>query len=132
MNLRRQAIHAIWPALVLTLGAWAHHSVAVNFDRSREITIQGVLTEMTWRNPHSHFRIDVTTDDGSQLEWLVEMGAINTMRRAGFEVGLFVPGETVSITGWPGWRDRTLYLNSAILQDGTELICAGASCNPER
>ena len=132
MSLPKHAILAMLPSLMLTLAAPAHHSVAVNFDQSREITIEGVLTEMSWRNPHSHFRIDVAAGDGSQLEWLVEMGAINTMRRAGFEVELFVPGENVSITGWPGWRDRTLYLNSAILQNGTELICAGASCNPER
>ena len=93
-------------ALALTMtAAFAHHSVPVNFDQTREITIEGV-------------------------EWLVEMGAINTMRRSGFRTDLFVVGNPVSITGWPGRRDRVIHLNQALLHDGTELICAGQRCGP--
>src|ERR1051326_9047473 len=63
--------------------ALAHHSVPVNFDQSKEITITGALTEAKWINPHSRFRVNVKQDDGTTVEWLVEMGAVNTMRRAG-------------------------------------------------
>jgi Family of unknown function (DUF6152) len=98
----------------------AHHSVPVNFDQSREVTIDGVLTEIAWRNPHARFRIDVTAG-GSTLEWLVEMGAANTMRRAGFPMDRFVVGERVTITGWPGRRERTVLLREAVLADGTRL-----------
>lgn len=109
--------------------AFAHHSVPVNFDTSREISVTGVLAEIKWLNPHSHFRMDVTGDDGSTVEWLVEMGAINTMRRAGFETDRFTLGQLVTITGWPGRRDRVVYLNRALIEDGTELLCIGARCN---
>ena len=125
-------VPAIALLLVATSTSLAHHSVAVNFDQSSEVTIEGQLREITWRNPHSHFRIDVVLEDGSQMEWLVEMGAVNTMRRAGFETGLFDVETTITITGWPGHRDRTLYLIEAILDDGTKLVCAGASCDRER
>ena len=80
----------------------AHHSTPVNFDQSKEITIEGVLTEIAWRNPHSRFRIDVTGEDGSTAEWLAEMGGINIMRRAGFPVELFSLGDRITITGNPG------------------------------
>lgn len=110
-------------------GAFAHHSVPVNFDTSREISVTGVLAEIKWLNPHSHFRMDVTNDDGRTVEWLVEMGAINTMRRAGFETDRFTLGQLVTITGWPGRRDRVVYLNRALIEDGTELLCIGARCN---
>jgi hypothetical protein len=63
--------------------------VPVNFDRSKEVTIFGVLTEIKWVNPHSRFRVNVTGDDGKTVEWLVDMGAINTMRRAGFDIDRF-------------------------------------------
>ncbi len=109
--------------------AFAHHSVPVNFDTARDISITGVLTEIRWLNPHSHFRMDVTDDDGSTVEWLVEMGAINTMRRAGFQTEQFSLGQLVTITGWPGRRDRVVYLNRALMEDGTELLCLGARCN---
>jgi Family of unknown function (DUF6152) len=108
--------------LVCAVSARAHHSVPVNFDQSKEITISGTLTEAKWINPHSRFRIDVKQDDGKTVEWLVEMGAVNTMRRAGFEIEKFVVGDTLTIIGWPGrGRDRTMLLRTAVLKDGTRL-----------
>ena len=102
--------------------ALAHHSVPVNFDQSKEITISGVLTEAKWINPHSRFRIDVKQDDGKTVEWLVEMGAVNTMQRAGFEIEKFVVGDTLTIIGWPSrGRDRSMLLRTAVLKDGTRL-----------
>ncbi len=117
-------------ALTVPAALLGHHSVPVNFDQSREITVRGVMTEIKWLNPHSRFRMDVTAEDGVTVEWLVEMGAVNTMRRSGFEMHLFVAGDTVSITGWPGRRERVIHLNRALIHDGTELICAGARCGP--
>lgn len=99
----------------------AHHSVPVNFDQSREITIRGVITEIRWINPHSRFRLDVKQEDGSILEWLVEMGAINTMQRAGFRTERFAVGDPVTIIGNPGRRDRVVLLRTAVLQDGTKV-----------
>jgi len=108
--------------LTIVLPARAHHSVPVNFDQSKEITITGTLTEAKWINPHSRFRIEVKQDDGMSVEWLVEMGAVNTMRRAGFEIDKFVVGDTLTIIGWPGRdRNRTMLLRTAVLKDGTRL-----------
>jgi Family of unknown function (DUF6152) len=102
--------------------ASAHHSVPVNFDQSKEITISGMLTEIKWVNPHSRFRVNVTGDDGKTVEWLVEMGAINTMKRAGFETERFNIGDMLTIIGWPGrGRERTMLLRTAVLKDGTRL-----------
>lgn len=104
----------------------AHHSVPVNYDSSREITVKGVLTEIRWINPHSRFRLDVTSDDGSTEEWLIEMGAHNTMRRAGFKTELFVIGDAVTIIGSPARRETNgMLLRWAILEDGTELSPSG-------
>lgn len=108
--------------LLSAVSARAHHSVPVNFDQSKEITISGTLTEAKWINPHSRFRIDVKQDDGKTAEWLVEMGAGNTMRRAGFEIEKFVVGDPLTIIGWPSrGRDRSMLLRTAVLKDGTRL-----------
>jgi hypothetical protein len=115
------------PAVLLLLAltsvqqAVAHHSVPVNFDQSREITIEGVLTEVAWHNPHCRFMIEVTAEDGSKTEWLAEMGALNTLTRAGFPTERFAVGDRVAITGNPGWRGRTMRLQAVVLQDGTRL-----------
>ena len=108
--------------LVIATPAVAHHSVPVNFDQSKEITVMGVLTEIKWINPHSRFRLDVKNDDGTTVEWLVEMGAINTMKRAGFDIDKFTVGDTLTIIGWPGrGRDRSMLLRTAVLKDGSRL-----------
>jgi hypothetical protein len=106
---------------VLDLPGLAHHSVPVNFDQSREVTVQGVITEIKWINPHSRFRVDVTAADGAKEEWLVEMGAINTMRRAGFDTERFAVGDALTIIGWPGRRGRVVLLRTAVLKDGSRL-----------
>jgi hypothetical protein len=108
-------------AFVVTVPLRAHHSVPVNFDQSREVTVKGVITEIKWINPHSRFRLDVTNEDGSIQEWLIEMGAINTMKRAGFQTERFALGDAVTIIGAPGRRGRVVLLRTAVLQDGTRL-----------
>lgn len=107
--------------VALAMSATAHHSVPVNFDQSREITVSGVLTEIKWINPHSRFRLDVKSEDGSTVEWLVEMGSINAMKRASFDTGRFALGDTVTVTGWPGRRGRVVLLRTVIAADGTRL-----------
>jgi hypothetical protein len=104
-----------------TGGLGAHHSTVVNFDSTREVTVTGVLTEVTWRNPHSRFRMDVTADGGATVEWLVEMGASNTLKRAGFPMDTFAVGDRLTVTGWPGYRERSLLLRETVLQDGKRL-----------
>ena len=99
----------------------AHHSVPVNFDQTREISIEGVLTQILWVNPHAHFRLDVMNPDGSKVEWLVEMGASNTMKRAGFPMDRFAVGDRITVIGAPGRRDRTVLLEETVLKDGTHL-----------
>ena len=67
---------AFW-GLVLSLGllaaatpAWAHHSFAVAFDRDKPVTVQAVVTEVKWENPHTLIYVDVKDKDG-KVEKLV-------------------------------------------------------------
>jgi hypothetical protein len=118
----RPSLASVVGALLVTavVGLGAHHSVPVNFDQSREVTVTGVITEIKWVNPHSHWRLDVKTDEGATVEWLVEFGAVNTMKRAGFPMERFKFGDTVSVTGYPGRRDRAVLLRT-VLHDGVRL-----------
>jgi hypothetical protein len=121
MNLRTVVAVLALVALAAADVVNAHHSVPVNFDQSRTITIEGVLTEIAWRNPHARFRMNVTKEDGSTVEWLVEMGATNTMKRAGFPMERFMIGDHITVIGNPGRRDRSVLLRETILADGTRM-----------
>ncbi len=60
-------------AVLLASPALAHHSTAVNFNRNSEISVEGVITEYRFQNPHVQILLDVTNDDGEVENWMVEM-----------------------------------------------------------
>ncbi len=105
--------------------AFAHHSVPVNFDMQSNHSITGVLTETAWRNPHSHLVLEVETEDGSTEKWLVEWNAVNTIRRLsgklGFSLDDFVIGETMTIEGWMGRHEKSIYLRGVTFSDGRQV-----------
>ena len=83
-------------------------------------------------NPHAHFRIDVANPDGTKVEWLVEMGASNTMKRAGFPMDRFAVGDRITVIGAPGRRDCTVLLEETVLKDGTHLTPTMRLAHPEQ
>ena len=132
--LRRSGVDAVktfishWLLVAVTVApaSLAHHSVPVNFDQSTEIAVEGVLTEIKWLNPHSHFRMDVIDESGETVEWLVEMGSVNAMRRTGFETDVFDLGDSVLVIGYPGRRDRVIFLNRALVGNGANERCVAS------
>ena len=48
--------------------ASAHHSMA-GYDSNKQITLQGVVSEYTWRNPHVWVVWSVKDDAGKVVQW---------------------------------------------------------------
>ena len=120
--------HAVVSALIVTLLAsplLAHHSTAANFDRNSIISVTGVVTEYRFQNPHVQVLLDVTNDAGEVEQWMVEMAAKNQYVRAGWSGEEFETGQMITVTGWEGRRQRSTYLQRAIMPDGTELVPPG-------
>ncbi len=71
-------------------------------------------------------QIEVASEDGSTEVWLIEMNAVNTIRRLGKKLGFstddFVIGDTVTISGWLGRHHRAIYFRTAKLGSGKEII----------
>jgi hypothetical protein len=44
--------------LAVSTPAYVHHSGAM-FDRDKEIKLTGTISEFTWMNPHSSFKVNV-------------------------------------------------------------------------
>ena len=51
-------------SVLIGLPAGAHHSIALQFDMTKEITVEGRILEMEWRNPHAWLQIEVESDEG--------------------------------------------------------------------
>ena len=95
------------PALVVgamgVLGAVpasAHHAFSAEFDGSKPVTLQGVVTKMDWVNPHSWIHIDVAQPDSSTVKWDVEAGAPNAMFRRGWNKNSVPIGTEIVVEGY--------------------------------
>ena len=75
-------------ALLWTGAAFAHHSVSVNFDSAKALTLTGRIDELDIRNPHSRITLQVTQLDGKVKEWVIEWSDRNSLvrRKVPFEL----------------------------------------------
>jgi hypothetical protein len=98
----------------------AHHSPAMLYDLSREITVVGVVTKYQLGNPHMRIYLDVE-NDGKTEHWLAEGGSRTQLLRVGWTGNEVVPGDKVSIRGHPS-RDgsKLVHMEYLTLPDGTE------------
>jgi hypothetical protein len=98
----------------------AHHSPAMLYDLSREITIVGVVTEYQLGNPHMRIYFDVD-NDGKTEKWLAEGGSRTQLMRVGWTGDELRVGDKVTIRGHPS-RDgsKLVHMEYLTLPDGTE------------
>jgi hypothetical protein len=92
-------------ALLGTAAALAHHSPIV-FDRTKQVTIAGVVTEFRWGNPHSWIHVDVTDGEGNVANWGIEMNPASHLARAGWRATTLKAGDEVSIVVYPLRNDE--------------------------
>ena len=88
--------------------ARAHHSFSALFDPSREISLDGVVTEFQFIAPHSYIRIDVMDDAGAVTEWEIETTSPGQLIRSGLTPDTLKPGGAISVTGNPARDGRPL------------------------
>ena len=114
--------------LLLAAPCGAHHFVGANFDQDTIISIDGVITEFKFVNPHTRIRVEVATEDGASELWLVELNAKNQLLRAGqWTEDQFEPGQVVTMYGWKGYRERSMFMRWAVMADGTEIRQPGVA-----
>jgi hypothetical protein len=88
-------------ALLLIAGSASAHHSATMFEQTKQITVEGVVKEFQYTNPHSWLLVDVKNADGSVTTWGFEAEGPSTLTRAGIRKSDFMPGTELSITGHP-------------------------------
>jgi Family of unknown function (DUF6152) len=78
----------------------AHHSNSA-YQVDEIITLEGVVTEWRWSNPHTWLHLMVRDENGGEQEWAVEGRAPGVLRRAGWSRTVLEPGETVTVHASP-------------------------------
>ena len=114
---------------IVMLGAasmLAHHS-GVMFEESKEVTLQGVVKEFQYTNPHSWLLVDVTGADGKVTTWGFEAEGPSTMMARGIRRNDFPPGTKVTVTGRPMKDGRPAAAwSKAVRADGKVFVARGA------
>jgi hypothetical protein len=83
-------------ALAVAAPAFAHHSFA-SYDRTKQVTLNGVVKDFQWMNPHTWIQVTVTDAQGRSTEWGVECGSPNMMARTGWKRTMLMPGDAVVV-----------------------------------
>jgi hypothetical protein len=83
------------------LPALAHHAFSNEFDESKPITLEGVVTRIDWENPHVHYFVDVTQSDGTVVNWACETGGPNRLAKRGWLRDSLKPGDKVTVHAFP-------------------------------
>jgi hypothetical protein len=99
----KRGMTALWSVLVagiVALPGFAHHS-ATMFDMVKTVTVDGVVKEFQYSNPHSWLLVDVKNKDGSITTWGFEAEGPSTLQRSGIRPSDFAPGTKLKISGHP-------------------------------
>jgi hypothetical protein len=88
----RAALAALAIAAAIAAPAQAHHSFAM-FDNTKTVTLDGVVREFQWTNPHTWVQIVVRDANGRTAEWAVEGGSPNGLARTGWKRDSLKPGD---------------------------------------
>ena len=113
-------VSCISVVLMFQSGAIAAHHSGEMFDSQRTLTLQGVVKEFQYVNPHSWLIVDVTHDDGRVETWGFEAEGPSTLRRAGIRPSDFRAGTEVTITGRPmkDGRPAAAWVDAVRTEDG--------------
>jgi hypothetical protein len=113
-------------AILMSLPLFAHHNAATVYDVREEVEVsfEGVVTKMEWMNPHIHFYVDVTDENGNVTNYAVEGGTPNGLYRNGWRAEDLTPGTRVKIEGAAPSRNGSprVHLGSVTLPDGKRLF----------
>jgi hypothetical protein len=102
----------------------AHHSFGAEYDANKPITLTGVLTNIEWTNPHSHFYLDVKDESGKVVNWKFEGYGPGVLYRTGWKKDVTMkPGDTITVFGWRA-RDGGNWAHSReiTLSDGRKMF----------
>jgi hypothetical protein len=110
---------------LFAVSALAHHSVPVHYDLNTEDTVDGVITRVVWRNPHSFMELDVTNEAGEVDHWHIEMGTKNTMVRRGISLEQLEVGDKVTVIGvMHRQTPQLMYFRACVFEDGRTFTLA--------
>jgi uncharacterized protein DUF6152 len=89
---------SVLAAFLLAATPGAHHEILAKFDDTKPTTLNGVVTEVDWANPHVHIFMNVRTGN-QNINWAVETASPIDLVRSGWNEESIQPGDALTVTG---------------------------------
>lgn len=106
--------------------ALAHHANTPHYDASKAVSIEGVVSDFKFVNPHVVVYVDMANEDGTVSTWNCAFTAATALRRNGWSKDLFSAGDIVRIQGSAARRDPLgCWFTGAVLEDGRRVSRRG-------
>jgi len=91
--------------------ALSHHSIAGIYDSSREVTVEGTVTQFHFVNPHPFLNIEVRKAGGAVQQWRLEMDNRYELVEIGMTAETLKQGDRVTVAGSPAREQpQSLYI----------------------
>ncbi len=82
--------------LALVIAAAMHHSIAGVYDNTRQVSIEGVVAEYHFVNPHPFLIVDVKNE-----RWKLEMDNLSELVEVGMTRETLKAGDRIVVSGSP-------------------------------
>ena len=97
----------------------AHHAFAAEYDTTKPVTLNGIVTRMEWANPHGWIYMDTKEPNGAVKHWTIETAAPSQLSRHGLKKADFTDGMTAVVKGYQGKNDPALANGrTLVMKDG--------------
>jgi hypothetical protein len=80
----------------------AHHGRGATYDMKKQVTLKGVVTEVSWRNPHVLIWMDVKDESGKVTNWGFENSNVSSLAREGYNRNTLRVGQEITAIVNPG------------------------------
>ena len=100
MRIKQAALIACYGILFTAIPILAHHSFKAEFDETHPVTFYGIVTKLSWKNPHVMLNMDVKDESGKVANWEMELASPNGLLREGWKVDSLKPGDRVVVSGY--------------------------------
>jgi len=90
---------ALLTLMAAAMPAAGHHSFSAEFDAATVGTIEGVVTEVRWSNPHVRYYLDVEGGSGDAQSWELQTFPTTILERRNWPRGTISVGDAITVHG---------------------------------
>jgi len=93
------ALFGLSLALLTVKPASAHHSFEAEYEDGKTAMLTGIVTEVSWQNPHAFIFLNTKLEDGTTKAMRLELGPPYALVRGGWKKDTVKIGDKVTVEG---------------------------------